>query len=97
MIPTHIVNRLLTMAMSSILRAPYRTLTSLGILLNFWSSKFKPPKECLTIRPLQYDSLSFIRKPAVCGQVVHYSLFIITIHIRAPATLTTHAKATVRQ
>ena len=93
MIPTHIVNRLLTMAMSSILRAPYRTLTSLGILLNFWSSKFKPPKECLTIRPLQYDSPSFIRKPAACGQAVHYSLS----PIRAPATLTTHAKATVRQ
>ena len=29
------------------------------------------------------------------GRAVHYSLFIITIRIRAPATLTTFAKATV--
>ena len=40
----------------------------------------------------------FTRKPGACGWVVHYSLFIITIHnIRAPATLTTHAKAAIRQ
>ena len=37
-----------------------------------------------------------IRKPRACGRAVHYSLFII-MHIRAPTTLTTHAKATVRQ